>query len=134
MRQADDLEIEEIVARVQSCMLFEEEELMQDEPATQLEQLKSEVQKAKEEAEGDRRKMAELQESLELQICENEKLRRQIEMITQLRSTNKLRDCESIAELQPDSQVDCEWSNRQLYASDVSARERILHEVSDFSA
>ena len=50
MRQADDLEIEEIVARVQSCMLFEEDELMQDEPATQLQLLKSEIETAREEA------------------------------------------------------------------------------------
>ena len=85
-------------------MLFDEEQLLQADEQTQdqLLQLKSEVETAKQESAQERKKIASLEESLEMSLSENEKLRRQIEIITQLRQQNKLRQCDSIGELQSD--------------------------------
>jgi len=77
------------------------------------------VAEARHEAEEERRKGEELQQVCEQTLMENERLRRQIEIITQLKSTDSLRAKEQ--ESQSYIHVDCDWSQQQLYASDVSA-------------
>ena len=94
--------------------------------------LQLQVEEARQEAEDERYKATMMEHTIEEQRIENEKLRRQIEVITQLKSSDCLRSQEMVSQTsQSELQVDCDWSQQQMYASDVSVKERILQEISE---